>query len=94
MPIPSLDVKKVQNRFKGDKIKKNLQLQEALNGRYPVPDEVVQKYHEYTTGEYPEFPGAESTYICSSEEGYGHQRLWKILREGESRSCMKRPGLS
>jgi len=76
--------------------------QRALNGKYPVPDEVVQKYHEYTTknaewlktiggkiaqrlssskGEYPEFPGAESTYICSSEEGYGYQRLWKILRE-------------
>jgi succinate dehydrogenase/fumarate reductase flavoprotein subunit len=76
--------------------------QYALNARYPVPDEVVHAYHEYTTktkewlkkiggkissrlssskGEYPEFPGAESTFVCSSEEGYGYQRLWKILKD-------------
>jgi succinate dehydrogenase/fumarate reductase flavoprotein subunit len=74
----------------------------ALNGRYPVPDEVFHSYHEYTTksfewlkkiadgkvnqqlstgkGEYPEFPGALSSYICSSKEGYGYQRLWKVLK--------------
>jgi len=74
----------------------------ALNGRYPVPDEVFRSYHEYTTksfewlkqladgkinqqlstgkGEYPEFPGAMSSYICSSKEGYGYQRLWKVLK--------------
>ncbi len=76
--------------------------QKALNGRYPVPEEVVQAYHEYTTknaewlkkiggkivqrlssskGEYPEFPGAESTFVCSLEEGYGYQRLWMLLKD-------------
>jgi succinate dehydrogenase/fumarate reductase flavoprotein subunit len=78
-----------------------LTYQRALNDRYPVPEEVIQAYHEYTTknaewlkkiggqiaqrlssskGEYPEFPGAESTFVCSLEEGYGYQRLWKLLK--------------
>ena len=84
--------------------------QRALNGRYPVPDEVFQAYHEYTTksaewltkiagkighrlssskGEYPEFPGSMSSYVCSAEEGYGYQRLWKILQSNVVKNQIK-----
>jgi succinate dehydrogenase/fumarate reductase flavoprotein subunit len=85
--------------------------QKALNGRYPVPEEVFQAYHEYTTknpewlkqisggkinqrlsstkGEYPEFPGSMSGYICSVEEGYGFSRLWKKLKDAVAKRQIK-----
>ena len=88
-----------------------LTYQRALNGRFPVPEEVFQAYHQYNTksfewlkkladgkvvqrlstskGEYPEFPGALSSYVCSSEEGYGYQRLWKMLKSNVDKRKIK-----
>ncbi len=87
-----------------------LTYQRALNGRYPVPEEVFQAYHQYTTksaewlkkicgkishrpsssgGEFPEFPGSRSSYMCAPEEGFGFSRLWKMLKDAVAKRQIK-----